>query len=208
MPEFKEFPRVRVASVIRTGPFDQSIPGGMARLAEWAEANGIEPLGSPLSIFLDDPGQVPIDQVRTQVCIPVGPEVDESDEVQIQEIGGYEVATSIYNDPADMGRAYDELYSWIEQEGYHDAGAPMEVYLNLEEFTAEIAVPVAREEILIVETVEVESAPLKRATAKKATKKTAKKTAKKTVKKSAKKATKKTARKTTSKKAARKRSNQ
>ncbi len=227
MPEIKQFPTLRVACVTQTGSFDQAIPNGMNQLAGWAQANNIQPQGQPFAMFLDDPAEVPVEQLHTLVCLPVGPEAEGSDGVQIQEIGGFDVATLVYQNREDMGRYYNDLYGWLQEQGYRDAGAPMETYMNLDDFTAEIAIPIERiqvimetdeeptwepsEEVAEPEPIKPQPDPWKRAPAKKAatkkrvTKKTAgKKTAKKAAKKAAKKSTKKTTKKTAAKKRAKK----
>jgi DNA gyrase inhibitor GyrI len=145
MPEIRYFPKLRVAFLTMVGPFDQAIPGGLEKLFAWVRANQVQTMGAPLSLFPDDPAEVPAEELRSEICIPVGPEVQGSGEVQTKEVGGFDVATMVYHARQDIDRAYGELYGWLHQEGYSDAGAPMEMYLSTgEEFSAEIAIPVAK----------------------------------------------------------------
>jgi DNA gyrase inhibitor GyrI len=174
MPEIKYFPKMRVAFLTSVGPFDQAIPGGLERLMAWVAANQVQPAGAPLSLFPDDPSEVPAEKLRSEICIPVGPQVMGSGEVQTKEVGGFEAARTVYHARQEIDRAYGELYEWLHQQGYRDAGAPLETYLGTgEEFSAEIVIPIAK--------VEAESAP-KKATANRPARKRApapKKTARK-----------------------------
>jgi DNA gyrase inhibitor GyrI len=189
MPEIKYFPKLRVAFLTSVGPFGLAIPAGLDKLFAWVAANHVQPAGAPLSLFPDDPSEVPAEKLRNEICIPVEPEVMGSGEVQIKEVGGFEAATTVYHSREEIDRAYGELYGWLHQQGYRDAGAPLETYLGTgEQFSAEIAIPIARAEA---------QRPAGKAAAKKSARKRA--TARKT-------AAKKTLRKkTTAKKAAPKR---
>ncbi len=188
MPEIKHFPKMRVAYVSQVGPFREAVKRGFDQLFAWVAANNVQPLGASLGIFYDDPAKVPIDQVRSEMCVPVASEVQGSGEVQVKEIGDVDVAAIVYQGEQSIDRAYNEVYDWLRAQGYRDAGAPMETYLSMpgEELRAEIAVPIVRMELL--------SAPKKRA-AKKLVKKPVKKAAKKVARKTAKKTSKKKSRK-------------
>jgi DNA gyrase inhibitor GyrI len=175
MPEIKRFPKMRVASVAEVGLFNEAIPRGFAKLFAWLGANNLKPLGASLGIYHDDPAKVAPDQLRSELCVPVAPEVQGSGDVQVKEIAGFEAATIVYQGDANITRAYNEVYDWLRAQGYRDAGAPLEVYLSMpgEELRAEVYVPI----------VKVEPKPAwKRIAAKKPAKKAVKK-AKRTAKK-------------------------
>lgn len=147
MPEIKNFPRTRVAYVTSIGPFGEAIRSGMDRLFAWVGSNQVQPLGGPLGIFPDDPSQVPAEQLRSEIAVPVGPEVMGSGEVQIKEIGDFEAATTVYHNHHEIQSAYAELYAWLQRQGYREAGAALEVYLGSpEQISAEVFVPVAKVE--------------------------------------------------------------
>jgi DNA gyrase inhibitor GyrI len=156
MPEIKQFPKLRIAFLTSVGPFGQAIPAGLQKLFAWVAANKVQPIGPSLALFPDDPGEVPAEKLRSEIGIPVGPEVEGSGEVQTKEIGGFEAATTVYHARQEIDRAYGELYGWLHQQGYRDAGTPLETYLSTgEEFSAEIVIPIVK--------VEAESAPMKAA---------------------------------------------
>jgi DNA gyrase inhibitor GyrI len=193
MPEFKFFPETHVAFVSEVGPYGDSIPRGFKRLFDWMLAHKVQPVGPSLAIFYDDPSKVASKNRRCDLCAPVGPRVNGSGEVRTKEIGGWTVATILYEGDANARRAYKEVYDWLRKQGYHEAEVPVEKYLSGvgEELRAEVAVPVVKKELMVGRA---------KARATKATKKTTK-AAKRTTKKSAKAAArKKTVRKRTTKK--------
>ncbi|MBI5033146.1 MAG: GyrI-like domain-containing protein [Chloroflexi bacterium] len=192
MPEIKHFPKRRVAFVSEMGPWPASIQRGFGRLFAWMDQNHVQPLGPSLGIFYDDPAKVAPEKLRSDLCVPVADQVQGSNEVHVKDVGGFEAATIHYQGNANIVPAYNQVYDWLHAQGYHDSGAPIEVYLSKpgEEIRAEIVVPIMKFEKApsIPEPVVIKK-PVKRAT-KKPVKKTVKKAAKKTGTKSAKKSTK------------------
>lgn len=174
MPELKFFPETHVAFVSEVGSFSESIPRGFKRLFDWMLAHKVQPVGPSLAIFYDDPAEVESKNLRCDLCAPVGPHVNGSGQVRTKEIGGWTVATIEYQGEANARRAYNEVYDWLHEQGYHEADAPVEKYLSAlgEELRAQVAVPVVKKELM--------PAKVKTSTAKaaKRTTETAKKVAK------------------------------
>jgi DNA gyrase inhibitor GyrI len=192
MSEIKHFAKRRVAYVSEIGPWPKSIQSGFGRLFAWAGANNVQPIGPTLGIYYDDPAKVPADKLRSDLCMPVAENVVASGDVHVKDVGGFEAATIIYQGEAGITPAYNEVYDWLHTQGYHESGAPLEVYLSMpgEELRAEVVVPVVKfESAPEPETVVVKK--LVKKAAKKPVKKPAKKAAKKTVKKVVKKTVKK-----------------
>lgn len=197
MPEIKHFPKRLVASVSEVGPWPESVQRGFGRLFAWAGMHHVQPIGPSLGIFYDDPAKVAADKLRSELCVPVAEGTKGSSEVQIKEVGGFEAATIVYQGEASITPAYNEVYAWLRAQGYHEAGAPLEVYLSMpgEEIRAEVVVPVTK----------FQAAPDKPVAVKKPAKKTAKPAVKKpAVKKAVKKPAKKAAAKKPVKKATKK----
>lgn len=146
MPELKFFPETHVAFVSEVGPYGDSIPRGFKRLFDWMLAHKVQPVGPSLAIFYDDPTKVASKNRRCDLCAPVGPRVNGSGEVRTKEIGGWTVATILYEGDANARRAYNEVYDWLRKQGYHEADVPVEKYLSGlgEELRAEVAVPVVK----------------------------------------------------------------
>ncbi len=199
MPEIKFFPETHVAFVREVGSYSAAIPRGFKRLFDWMLAHHVQPTGPSLAIFYDDPAKVATKNRRCDLCAPVGPHVSGSDEVQTKEIGGWTVATIEYQGDANARRAYQEVYDWLREQGYHEADVPVEKYLSElgEELRAEVAVPIVKQELLPGKT----KVKTKETRAGKAAKKTLKADAK-TTRKTAKKVARKAAKKTTRKKSA------
>lgn len=146
MLEFKKFPMTRVASVMEVGPYGQAVQRGFQRLFAWLDAHQVQPQGNSLGIFYDDPAKVPAEQLRSELCVPVAPEVQGSGEVQVKEIPGFDAAAMVYQGEANITRAYNEVYDWLRAQGYRDNGPAYEVYLSKpgEELRAEIFVPIVK----------------------------------------------------------------
>ncbi|MEW5720876.1 MAG: GyrI-like domain-containing protein, partial [Chloroflexota bacterium] len=182
MPELKRFPKTRVAYVTEVGAFQEAIPRGFQKLFAWLGAQNLQPLGASLGIFHDDPAKVPVEKLRSELCVPVAPEVQGSGEVQVKEIAAFDAAAIVYQGDANITRAYNEVYDWLHAQGYRDAGPLYEIYLSMpgEELRAEVYVPI----------VKVKPA-VKKVAAKKSAKKKPARVAKKTATKSAKKRAKK-----------------
>ncbi len=189
MPEIKQFPKMRVAYVTEVGPMGEAVKRGFDKLFAWIGAHNVQPLGASIGIFYDDPAKVPADKLRSDLCVPVADDVQGSGDVQIKNIGDLQVATIVYQGEQNIRHAYNQVYDWLHAQGYRDAGAPMETYLNKpgEELRAEVAVPIVKMGLLAAPIKRVVKKPAKKAV-KKATKKVAKKkVAKKTTKKKSKK---------------------
>ncbi len=150
MPEIKRFPETLVAYVSEVGSYGQAIPRGFKRLFDWLNARGIQPTGPSIGIFYDDPAKVAAENLRCDLCAPVGPEVTGSGDVLTKRIGGWEVASIVYEGEQNISRAYEEVYDWLHNQGYHESEAPFEIYLSRlgEELRAEIDVPIKKTELL------------------------------------------------------------
>ena len=179
MPEFKRFPKMRVAYVTEAGPFQEAIPRGFQKLFAWLGVRNLQPLGPSLGIFHDDPTKVPVEKLRSELCVPVAPEAQGSGDVQVKELAEFEAATIVYQGEANIMPAYNEVYDWLHAQGYRDAGPVYEMYLSMpgEELRAQVYVPIVK--------------AVKPAVKKRVAKKPAKKSARKVTKKAAKKRAKK-----------------
>jgi AraC family transcriptional regulator len=70
----EELPEQRLAAVRHVGPFSE-IGAAFDRLGAWVQANPDAVVGAPLAIYLDDPGQVPPDQLRSDAAVPITADV-------------------------------------------------------------------------------------------------------------------------------------
>ncbi|MBI5303096.1 MAG: GyrI-like domain-containing protein [Chloroflexi bacterium] len=144
MPEIKEFPKTRVAYVTEVGPFNEAIPRGFARLFAWLGEHQLLPAGASFGIYYDDPAKVPVEKLRSELCVPVSADAQASGDVQVKDIIKFSAATIVYQGEANITAAYNEVYDWLRAQGYRDDGAPLEVYLSMpgEVLRAEVFVPI------------------------------------------------------------------
>lgn len=144
MPEIKEFPKTRVASATEVGPFNEAIERGFARVFAWLGEHNVQPVGASFGVYYDDPAQVPVAQLRSELCVPIDAPVKSSGGITVRDIKKFKAATIVYQGDASITPAFNEVYDWLRAQGYRDAGAPLEVYLSMpgEELRAEIFVPI------------------------------------------------------------------
>jgi effector-binding domain-containing protein len=60
----------KMASCVFTGPYIEMAPAYEA-LAAWVEKNGYEPTGIAYEFYLNDPGEVPPEELMTQIVFPL-----------------------------------------------------------------------------------------------------------------------------------------
>ncbi len=101
------------------------------KLFEWLIENDVRPIGPPFGIYYDNPEEVPPEECRYDICVPVGAEVEGDSLVQVKEIQEMEVASLMYKGPYDkVSASWEKLYGWIYRNKYEPAGPGMEIYLN------------------------------------------------------------------------------
>lgn len=70
----EELPEQRLAAVRHVGPYP-GIGAAFDRLGTWVQANPGAVVGAPLAIYVDDPDQVPPDQLRSDAAVPISVDV-------------------------------------------------------------------------------------------------------------------------------------
>jgi effector-binding domain-containing protein len=65
-----QMPAGRYATCVWTGPYDQSAPAYEA-LTQYISEQGCEPTGLVYEFYLNDPGEVPPDQLQTEIVFPL-----------------------------------------------------------------------------------------------------------------------------------------
>jgi len=61
-----EIPRGQYAACIYTGPYSEIAPAYNA-LTQWVNENGYESSGIAYELYIDDPGVIPPEELKTQV---------------------------------------------------------------------------------------------------------------------------------------------
>jgi effector-binding domain-containing protein len=83
------------------------------------------------SIGYDEPGKVPPESTRYEVCIPVAKEIKSDKVIKVKELPTMEVASTIYVGPYDkVGPTYGQLMTWLTEKGYVISGPAREMYLS------------------------------------------------------------------------------
>lgn len=65
-----EIPGGSYAVAVHRGSYD-GLPGTYQAVYAWIHANGHRDDGAPFESYLDDPGSVAPDDLRTEVCVPI-----------------------------------------------------------------------------------------------------------------------------------------
>ncbi len=111
---------------------------------------GFEPAGPPFTLFYDDPGQVPVDQLRSRACVPVDHPVEPTGVLDYDVLPSttvvYAFAAGSY---PEVPRCYPGLYSYMQTMGWVEDGPIRETYLispsEVKEFAqlcCEVQIPV------------------------------------------------------------------
>lgn len=65
-----EMPGGKVATCLHTGPYSEIGPAYEA-ISRWMEKNGYEPAGPAYEIYLNDPEEVPLEELQTLIMFPL-----------------------------------------------------------------------------------------------------------------------------------------
>jgi effector-binding domain-containing protein len=68
--EAGEIPAGQLAACVHTGPYEDIAPAYEA-LSAWMAQEGYEPTGVAYEVYLNDPGDTPPDELRTEVFYPL-----------------------------------------------------------------------------------------------------------------------------------------
>ena len=125
---------VIVAFLSVTGPYTL-IGESFGKLYSWMGEKGYIPSGPPLGVYLNDPGEVPAEELLWELQSPIAGDIAPSDPDErgmgIKKLDETEVASTVYKGPYEgMGNIYGELVGWIMGNGFEISGAPSEIYLS------------------------------------------------------------------------------
>lgn len=127
-PQRKHVDACTVAAIEHTGPYDH-LPRVYHRLFAWAREQGVTPTGQPFTIFHAPPGSLDWEDARFEVCLPVPPGTDGTDEVTVKTLPGTDVlAVEVTGPYSEIPAHYAELAAWLDWQTVAVAGPPREVY--------------------------------------------------------------------------------
>lgn len=125
-------PALRIAAVRHKGP-PQEIGAAFDRLMAWAGPKGVVmPPAVGVAVYLSDMTSVPPADQQALAGLTVGPDVQGDDVVEIHQVPGGKQAVLLYKGPyAQIGKGYQELFSWLPTSGETPAHLPcFEINLN------------------------------------------------------------------------------
>jgi len=142
---------IKVASLSFTGAYEQT-EDMMDELMGWLMRAGHPYSAPPFAIYYDDPDQVPVDEQRAEVCLPIAERVKGDAEVDIKTIPAAKMACAKHEGPYEgIPDTYEDIFTWMEQEGHsfeEDMGT-REVFLKQhgeveseEDLLTEVQVPI------------------------------------------------------------------
>ena len=107
---------------------------------------GAQPAGPPFIVY--DRFDRSAGRAEIEVCVPVGYRFLGDDAVDVTEIRGAAMATTVHRGPYDgVGPAYDALDGWIREHALVVDGPPREIFLTDPEATPDPADNVTEIEI-------------------------------------------------------------
>ena len=118
--EIREMPATRVAFLRHIGPYNEVAPT-WASLCAHAGRLGL--MGPDVKMFgasYDDPEVTPADKLRYDACLVVGPDVEPSGELGVQELSGGRYAVTMHEGPYEgLAQTYGELFGRCFGNGEH-----------------------------------------------------------------------------------------
>ncbi len=140
----------KVAVIEGQGPYDKVGPI-FDEIFDWLSQRGIESPSPPFGIYYDNPSEVAPEKCRYEICVPIEGDVEGDERVKIKTVPETEVACITNKGPySRIGPAWEDVFRWMEREGYQCVGAGREVYFNCpkdtpeEELLTEIQVPIRK----------------------------------------------------------------
>jgi effector-binding domain-containing protein len=128
----------------------RDLGAAMRELLQRAAALGIDAAGPPFALYLDDPGRVPLRELRGRACLTLAePAADLPPELGQDVLPQAMVAYARVAGPyPEVQRAIPALVVWMAERGWEPAGAVREVYLvdpgavaSWSELEAELQIP-------------------------------------------------------------------
>lgn len=105
----------------------RDVQAAYGRLFGRIKEAGSSVAGPPFLISSQPAGGV----MEIEVCVPCSPVPEPAQGMHAGHLDPGRAATVLYRGPYDrMGKVYQQIFEWIERNGYSPAAAAREVYLN------------------------------------------------------------------------------
>lgn len=128
--KIKKRKATKIAYIEHTGeystiPFEQAI----SKLYGFAKKNKLRPGFKPFAVYPDNPNTDSWDKIRTRVAISINKLAESYEDILTTELPQTEVACMDFSGSSEeYQEAYNELWEWIEENGYTINGSPMEFW--------------------------------------------------------------------------------
>ncbi|MFP4175800.1 MAG: GyrI-like domain-containing protein [Planctomycetota bacterium] len=106
----------------------------------------------PFAIYYDDPQDVPEDELRAEVCLPIAEELEPEEDFERRRVeGGQFVSVMHHGSYSALDESYDVLFDWIDENECEmiDEAGTREIFHRIigevdsvEELETEVMVPV------------------------------------------------------------------
>jgi effector-binding domain-containing protein len=115
-------------------------------------AAGVEVVGPPFALFYDDPGHVPLGELRSRACFPVEAAPEPETGLDSDVLAATTVVYAVVSGPyPGVPRAYPGLFAFAGTMGWVENGPVREIYLtspaavaSYDELLCEIQLPVTQ----------------------------------------------------------------
>jgi len=102
----------------------------MRALFAAAEELGLDPSGAPFALFFDDPGAVPVDELRARACLPVTERPARLGHLEYDVLPRAMVAYArVHGAYPDVPRSYPAIFAYLRGLGWSPTAPIREVYL-------------------------------------------------------------------------------
>jgi DNA gyrase inhibitor GyrI len=125
--QVKNIDPMNVVSLSFTGSYGQT-EERLEELMSWLLRAGHPYSAPPMALYHDDPAKVAEDELRGEVCLAVEERCETTDEVEMKEVAGQQVAALEAEPDADPASLYPQMWDWLSENGYsYVEGAPTRV---------------------------------------------------------------------------------
>lgn len=127
------------------------IPAGFGEVMAGLGAAGIDPVGTPFTVFYQAPDADADGDIA--MCVPIDPAASASGVTRVELPGGPAASVIHHGSYADMGESYASVSRWIHERGHRIIGPAREIYLNSpadveeSEVLTEILFPIEGDEV-------------------------------------------------------------
>jgi len=121
----------RYAFIDMKGDVRKLVGPGIGRIVGWTMQKGYFDQSPPVVIYHDSPEDVPLEQMRMSVGVPVNDRAKGEGDVRIEVVPAREEAVFVHKGPyTTIGASYGALMGAVFASGRSPAGPPMEVYVS------------------------------------------------------------------------------